>query len=277
MDARPEDTRNKRRRLIRVVFICGIVCWLLLWIASIRFTAGVTFLCKGGKSYYNFDVELGALHVWVYDSKPDAIPRIIWDKPERSYAFSPFEHDVNPLILAGPIGGFGGYGNYYGALFSVPFSFPLALWLLAGWMAHRKGWWVFFHSSLETPSDREKTVSCNLCIAMILIVGQMTFSSIAMIQYWKEDDTRACLLYMRNIQNAFAGYSGMKNMRAGDKIPWEEIYEWFKKGSHRQCPGCGEDYILESHKPRTWGPVIACPSEEHMKSLKTIDTSGWGW
>ena len=55
-----------------------------------------------------------------------------------------------------------------------------------------------------------------------------------------EDGTRACHLYMRNIQQAFMGYCGINQLYPGNPIPWEQIHESFSSDAFRRCPGCGK-------------------------------------
>ena len=275
MDDRPVSPIHKRKRRFRIIFLCGAVCWLLLWFTSINFETGVTFRFDKGQSR-SLGVTLGGLYAGSFKSHPDESTGAIWFEPElNSYAFTGFNHDVNPLIFAGPLGGFHWQSNQDGLGIGIPLSFPLALWLLMGWMAHRKDWRALSNSNLDAPSEREKAISRSLRIALIALVCQMAGSSIAMVYYWKEDDTRTCHRNMRDIQQTFQGYSGMNELYPGNPIPWERIHESFSSDSSRRCPGCGEEYILETHVPTEWGRVVTCPNQRHMESLKTAGFNDW--
>jgi hypothetical protein len=79
---------------------------------------------------------------------------------------------------------------------------------------------------------------------------------------WKRgSDRAACIMNMRNTQQAIRAYQAANSLKPGDPIPWERIYS--KSLKKPVCPDGGK-YTFSKTIPKTGGLACECEHKEHL-------------
>ena len=79
---------------------------------------------------------------------------------------------------------------------------------------------------------------------------------------WKKgSDRAACIINMRNMQQAVRGYETANGLKPGDPIPWERIYS--KSLKKPVCPGGGK-YTFSKTIPKTGVLACECEHADHL-------------
>ena len=81
---------------------------------------------------------------------------------------------------------------------------------------------------------------------------------------WKKgSDRAACILNVRNIQQAIRGYQGMNSLNIGDPIPWDKIIGEGAFLKNWPICGAGGTYIYTKTVPAVGKLACECPVAEH--------------
>jgi hypothetical protein len=249
------DLAENRMRGIRRVWKWGIGFWIVAWIYS-------ALVIKLGISFYigGFDVLIGVSSGSLYVGYHPGLTAsgIEWNPPE--FVFSEYHWErfmAFPDDLFRMLGRVGmpdlGYGDY----FAFPMAGVLWFWLLLGWTAgFKKFEWLKFFKSLRTLAR------------MFILVGLPLLISFSEYRGQVAEETSACMLQMRAIQQAVRGHQGMNNVMHGP-LDWDDIIG--PKGYHDQeyakCPS-GLPYRLSNKLPDIGDLAAECQNPEHLRRLK---------
>ena len=114
-----------------------------------------------------------------------------------------------------------------------------------------------------------------ICVTILtILLGGFT----ALLIHKRKADRAACILNIRNIQQAVRAHHGMTDQRVGNVIDWSEIFTSVggpdKFLMKPQCPHDGSEYILIETYPDVGIPIATCP---HCDTLnhRPDDTTGW--
>jgi hypothetical protein len=241
----------------------GIWFWLVAWIVSIlgifefsanlKGIAGIEMLVGTGGAGVEMRLDRG-FH-------PNGLriqePQFIWTHWKTLAK--------NPEDFLGILGHAGRHDFAGHSMLTLPIAGFLWLWLIGVWTdGFQKFRWPDPFGSKRTMARIATLVSLPL---LILLSDHR----------WKVSHQRSgCILMIRNIQQAVRSHQGMKSLREGDPMPWDEIFgsKNFVPLDGKKCPG-GRLYRLTPHVPRRGEVAAQCPDPEHHGRMEQIDTSGW--
>lgn len=96
---------------------------------------------------------------------------------------------------------------------------------------------------------------------------------VAARSYKEAADRSACILNIRNLQQAVRANQNINQHNMGDPIPWEDILGEDKFLILPKCP-CGTDYILSKIYPKIGATAAKCPNSK-SKDHHPKSTEGW--
>jgi hypothetical protein len=256
-----QESPHSLRRLWR----WGIWFWSLLWIAAIMVEVGLQVKLKDrpdmmlGLGYGSLVIALDHQDVREVNDIQLHEPSFIWS--ERNGRL----HSKHPEFLFARLGSVMWKTSGDRDTVALPVSGFLWLWLVGGWVA-----WV-------RKNKRPDFISKRITAATLILLPVVMFqASRTMSKIWAEMEISGCMMNLRNIQQAVRSHQGMKNLREGGPMPWDEIFgsKKFLPLHGKKCPS-GQPYRLTPHVPRMGQLAAECPNPEHQRRMKQIDTSGW--
>jgi hypothetical protein len=113
---------------------------------------------------------------------------------------------------------------------------------------------------IATTSEMPFPADVDMASAMPVMTGtSMLFVG---ARAWKKgSDRAACVMNMRNTQQAIRAYQAANGLKPGDPIPWDRIYS--KSLKKPVCPEGGE-YRFAKTFPKTGGLACECEHKEHL-------------
>lgn len=274
MEVQPLNSEfSKSRHPHRRLFYWGIVFWILAWIATVCSYQEVELNVKGFNRL-TIGVGIGAIVCQVDD---DIATSTKFGARDNMFLWS---KGIMEQIRKGPgimgILANGGWRKRAGTTYvSFPIAGFLGLWLAAGWAAEnryrRLAKVKVGGKSVVTPYSRRRLIVLTVALAALGV----TVSYLA-IRGQQARDMAACVLNIRNIQQAVRGWSGMKSVNIGEPIVWSDIIGAgkFFRTENRKCPS-GGDYQLSPVNPANGELAARCPHPEHQRNILSMDTSDW--
>lgn len=254
-----QDCMHSRRRFWR----WGIWFWVVAWIVSIL---GIFEFSTNLKGIAGIEMVVGTGGAGVEmrldrSFHPNGFriqePQFIWSHLETLAK--------NPAEFFAILGHAGRHDFAGHSMLTFPIAGFLWLWLIGAWTdGFQKFRWPESFGSKRTMARSMVLVSLPL---LILLSDHM----------WKvAHQMSGCILMIRNIQQAVRSHQGMRNLREGESMPWDEIFgpKKFLPFDGKKCSS-GQPYRLTPHVPRMGELAAQCPDPEHQRRMKQIDTSDW--
>lgn len=109
-------------------------------------------------------------------------------------------------------------------------------------------------------------------VGMVSALPVMTGTSILFVgaRAWKKgSDRAACIMNVRNTQQALRAYQAAQGLKPGDPIPWAKVFT--KSLKEPVCVGGGK-YNFSKTVPKTGGLACECDQEDHQPAAGSYDS-----
>ncbi len=247
---------ESRMRGIRRVWKWGIGFWILAWVYSaLLVQLGIAFNFSGFEM--GFVVFEGSFLVGIGHGITSGGIELI--APEFVFTEGHLGGYMNhPEDIFGMLGRAELRFSASEFYFTIPVAGFLWFWLLLGWTdGLKKFQWLKSFKNLR------------MLARMVILVGLPLLISFSEYSGRRVEETRECMMNMRNIQQAVRGYQGMTNL-AYDPLDWNDIFgpSGYMPKTYSKCPS-GLPYRLSKNGPGVGELAAECQNPEHMKRLKS--------